>query len=201
MPTPAFPVPVDFADRYLCSNPDLAAHYGVCINTIKRWRRKSGLRNGKRGGVDALPVPADFAEVAPTMNIDQCSIHYGRSATAIKRWIAVTGIKTGAIRRPRLAASRSTRNFNPTNVHHYDDSEVGRAVDYLQRFGEVRSCGPDGSYQPRFLPDGRRNPRAGFWTRRTSAILTDEEIIERADWNRQREAARRNGNFGMGVGI
>lgn len=89
-----------------------------------------------------------------------------------------------------MSATRSTRNFNPTNQRFHDGSAVGRAVDYLQGLGQVIPCDADGVYRPRFI-DGRPNPRSNFWRRGGSTIYTDAELIACAEWNKRRDAERR----------
>lgn len=89
-------VPPDFLERWPeHSMASLAAHYGVCIETIRRLRDDLGLETRNT----QIPVPDDFDEIAPTMQYDQLCHHYGRSKWTIGRWLRERGI----VRRPAPA--------------------------------------------------------------------------------------------------
>lgn len=65
----------------------------------------------------------------------------------------------------------------PVDKFQRDMSAAGQAADFLRKFGPVYRC------------DVRGRPLAdGFFWRRGSAVLSDDELIERADWMRSKAA-------------
>lgn len=69
---------------------DMSRQLGVSETTIKRWRIRFGL---PERGLEAAPVPDDFAEVAPTMLLKELVDHYEASSAVVYRWMRVTGVK------------------------------------------------------------------------------------------------------------
>lgn len=142
------------------------------------------------------PIPEDFAERWKTSSQAVLVEHYGKSIATISRWCKEARLTRAAPSNFRSAAKAAKPKPAPqrnkrASVHAIgqpsqsfsgyarDTSRVGRAVEYLQRFGAVSRCDENGVLRT----DGK------FW-RRGSSILTDDDIIERADSMRDREALR-----------
>lgn len=153
-----------------------------------------GPGDGKHGRLKT-PMPADFAEVAPTMLVKELRAHYNAGWRLIARWMA----ETGAVPKkapPNIPPIESTRHMltvrRPSGKRviafkqnayltgkidrpHRDDSRAGQAADYLRRFGPVVRCDSTGMYSDR-----------GTHWRRGSVVLGPDEVIERAmrnGWN------------------
>lgn len=165
MATEKRPAPADFRENAPVErNAQLAKRYGVSMVTIVRWRKETGIR-GIDGSYQPHPVPENFAQIAKGMRLYEARIYFGNSDSVLKRWCAETGIR---FRVSAQVISRATA----TPIEHYDSrdmSRAGMAADHLRRFGPVFRCDAEG----RALPDG-------FFWRRGSFILSDDEIIERA---------------------
>jgi hypothetical protein len=162
------PVPADFAAiAGSMKNDDLCRRYGVGKGYIARWRKQSGVP-GMTGSYQPLAVPAGFANLAPTMTPYTAARHFGRGVEVVKRWAEEAGVR---LRRPVSIVSRGTAT--PVRMEsHRDMSRAGQAAEFLQKFGPVYRCDEQG----RQLEDG-------FFWRRGLAVLTDAEIIERAERN------------------
>ena len=140
------------------------------------------------------PCPADFVEIAATRNTHAICKHYGVGERTVKRWFAEKGIiRTRATRlfdpskppRPvkpvTVVASRKPavsrvnwRKPKPAPLpDHRDNSRAGLAAQFLQRFGPVVRCNED----------GRLNATGTHWLRGGRFVLTDDEIIARAERN------------------
>lgn len=168
------PVPADF--RIFGAKMalrELTAHYGCSTRTITRWRMETGTPMANLGPAK-LPVPDDFAQVAPTMTIADLCRHYGKVFDTVKGWTLMAGVRAKAYTRgPRLIVGNAERTFaNARMISHRDDSRVGRAVDYLRRFGPVVRCDAEVRYAEK-----------GDHYRRGCSILTGAEIIDRAERN------------------
>jgi hypothetical protein len=143
-----------------------------------------------------VSIPGDFARVAAGQTVRHVSLYYGRSRDMVLRWFEETGTPRGADRpnklaapkRPKAPASpRQPRANEPfRNVahapacvtrHERDMSAAGQAADYLRQFGAIYRCGETG----KACVSGK------FW-RRGNAVLSDAELIERADYLRSRRA-------------
>lgn len=157
------------------------------------WRTKPGVD----GGVSDR-VPDDFAELWVAMSQRQLAAHYGRSNETIAAWIKRAGLfrprcvhitkraaPAPASVSPKPVAPRgrphSVKTVQPIDRHQRDMSAVGQAVDFLRKFGAVYRCNPRGGAD-----------MAGTHWRRGIAVLTDAELIERAEdkgWVAERWAA------------
>jgi hypothetical protein len=182
------PAPEDF-QQVAAGKPTkaLCEIYGCGPDMIYRWRRETNS--------PFIPhAPADFVTLYQTMTLEQLRKHYDRGWLCIKRWEKETGAtrppkpakpaKQPAVRLVKATKASSTplrpnafQNV-PVDRVQRDMSPVGQAADYLRRFGPVYRCDVKG----RPLADG-------FFWRRGTAILTDQDLIERADWMRRKEAA------------
>lgn len=162
------PVPADFAQYAAVETYDeLIRRYRASTNLLARWRRMVGVTRQ----VTLLPPPEGFRLVAPNHTVRELRVRYGRSFDTIYRWCQLCGVE------PRkaapLAAGASTRNFHPQNHAHRDTTRAGMAADFLRRLGPVFRC----------TPEGRAKPDGTHWNRGGRTILTDAEIIERAERN------------------
>lgn len=140
------------------------------------------------------PCPADFVEIAATRNSHTIGKHYGVGERTVKRWLAQHGIvRTRATRlfdptkpvrvpkpvaapapKPRKAGVIHYRQVTPRPLpDHRDNSRAGMAAQFLQRFGPVFRCNAE----------GRVDPRGTHWNRGGRTVLTDDEIIARAERN------------------
>lgn len=112
-------------------------------------------------------APAGFALSAPRLTMKQLRERYGRSAYHIHRWCTETGVRPLHVGRVRaLPPARKL-----------EQSIAGRAVEEsLRRFGPVFRCDATGAP----IPDG-------FFWNRGGRILSDDDVIERAEalgWDR-----------------
>lgn len=162
------PVPADFAHFSVIEGFDkLVARYGCSSGTITRWRRETGT---VRDPVLARPAPEGFHLFAPNHTVAEMRVRYGRGPDTIRRWCRECGVEP---RKPATAPGRATLNFSPQNHAHRDTTRAGLAADFLRHLGPVFRCNPDGHAKA----DG------SHWNRGGRTILTDAEIIERAERN------------------
>lgn len=155
--------PSDFAERVVGkNNPELCRIYGVCDRLISRWRLETNTVAYVRGE----KPPENFAHLAPTMSLYQAQQFFERGAMVVKRWAMETGVR---FRQPVSVVTRGNSGHSIRETQR-DMSHVGQAAEYLRRFGFVYRCDKV----------GRPNPKGALW-RRGSFILTDAEIVERAE--------------------
>lgn len=146
----------------------LQRHYGAGQETIARWRDEAGIPKQR----PIMPstrrlVPDGFADVVRQLTVKQLRERYAASEPLIRRWCAETGTE------PRKAGVVRFRQVQPRPLtDHRDQSRAGMAAIFLQRFGPVFRCNAN----------GHADPKGTHW-RRSSAILTDVEIMERATRN------------------
>lgn len=177
--------------------PQLAAKFGVGTSVAQRWRMELG---GKKRVSKA--VPDDFEANWRRMSIRALAAHYRRQCMTVVEWARELGLnrkdaplrvckpKPAKVAKPRVVrivkpTKETTKPLKPNAFQNVpvdrvqrDMSAAGQAADYLRRFGPVYRC------------DWRGLPLAdGFFWRRGTAILTDQDLIERADWLRGKEAA------------
>ena len=191
------PMPDDFATiAPTMTNVCLMAHYGCGANLLDRWLKEAGVVRFK-----AEHIPDDFAERWKTSSQIQLARHYVRSTSTISAWVERLGLHRprGPHIVPKAPAPRPSRKRTssvavksdparlikpdafrtaPLDRVQRDMSDAGQAADFLRRFGPVYRC------------DVRGRPLSdGFFWRRGNAVMTDAELIERADWMRERKAA------------
>lgn len=161
----ALPVPDDFAVHGpIERNPALAKRYQVSINLITRWRNETGVKAPHTGGgIPLAPMPDGFAVVAPTMTMRQMRLRFSRGPEVIQRWLNEAGVKAKVLRPGGYLNG-------PVNVVQRDMSHLGQAADFLRRWSPVYRC----------TEIGRADVKGEFW-RRGSAVLTDAELVERAE--------------------
>lgn len=121
------------------------------------------------------PVPGDFREVAPGRSINELQRIYGAGPDTIVRWRKETGVGTSRIPAPRRVAPRKPTGIRSRQplprplIDARDQSRAGLAAQFLQKFGPVFRC----------TAEGQADPKGTHW-RRSSSVLTDAEIMERA---------------------
>lgn len=168
-PASGLPMPADFAERREeMTNMQLCAHYGRGMSTVARWASECGTRRVKSVYVKTgAATPADFAMHAHDTVANLC-VRYGASRDVVRRWRAEAGV----VVRQALPFMPSRKPGNPgvATRTQRDMSHVGQAADFLRKYSGVWRCTSTGSPKP----DGTH------W-RRGSAILTDAELIERAE--------------------
>lgn len=167
------PVPDDFAAyAALETVTKLCARYGCGTALIARWRRDVGGVKPRPSG-RPIAIPADFAERAPRCTASELMEHYGvRDHRTIRKMLASAGVES---RRPALVphlGGMGRARAAPLCVNR-NTSRAGMAAEYLRRFGPVFRC----------AADGRQKPDGTHWNRGGRTILTDAEIIERAERN------------------
>jgi len=154
------------------------------------WRSKHG---HAPGSVDWIPT--DLEQHWHLMNQAALAKHYGRSASTISLWVRRMGLVRTAekrfvpvspkqrakpkpvapVKRP-LASHGGGHKPAQFEAPQRDMSPVGLAVEYLRRLSAVYRC----------TETGRADVAGQFW-RRGNSVLTDVDVIERADWLRSRE--------------
>lgn len=86
------PMPADFVEVALKlerSTGRIQGYYSAGQATVARWMDEAGLTIS----TGVRPVPADFAQVAPTMVLSKLAAHYKTGQKAVKRWVMETGIQ------------------------------------------------------------------------------------------------------------
>jgi hypothetical protein len=138
----------------------------------------------RKPGKAMLPIPDDFAERASHTSNARLIARYGVCKGTIARWRRETGTVRRQVRprpaaapiearEPRAASPRSGHaRFKVDRVGNRGTSQAGEAAEFLRRFGPVYRADEHGN------PKGRPT----HW-RRGSFVLTDQEIIERAERN------------------
>lgn len=176
-------MPPDFAQLApTLTERGLRLHYAAGVNTVSRWLAEakvaasSSTAHHERA---AKAVPADYRRVRASLCQRDAAEHYGVARGTARRWDRETGVDTGrAALPPRVVpqsmvygARRTARKPTvPLDRAHVDITPVGRAVDYLRRYGPVFRCSSTG-----------RAVDAGDHWRRGPAILTDADVIQRAE--------------------
>lgn len=175
------PMPADFPQHAGKSAREIMAIYQCGHRKVSAWRKELGMDLSN----SAIPLPADFLTVAPTMTWRELADHYGYSEFVIRRFVKLTGAKTRARirdqRRTYPGASSMMGRAKPAPlVQHIDMSRAGRAADFLRQFGPVIRCKATGGF----------DPKGDHW-RRGSTILSADEVIARAVRNGWRPDAWR----------
>ena len=136
-----------------------------------------------------IPVPADWATVAPTKIRKDLYIHYGISKTVVDRWIKETGVQPlgrydrmqTVKKRPSTIKSVYRHVWQPNVSRAIDWSSAGKAADYLRRyFSNVHRCdiqifvGRSGTWGDKH---GLANHGRGFWNIDGKGILNAEQVV------------------------
>lgn len=137
------------------------------------------------------PMPEGFVQAWQTKTLSELAMIFGVPEKWVRRWVAEQGLKRekgwnvrlvpAASKPAKIVSAIGNRQPVPNDRPQRDMSPAGQAADYLRQFGPVYRC------------DERGIATVGgkFWRRGGSLPLTDAELIERADFNRRREAERR----------
>lgn len=179
------PMPEDFPIHgKVETQKQLMLRYGCGTKAISRWRKQCGFTHHNAPAVKPKPIPETFASACEVMTSRQVCEHFGIGISTMWKWCAKAGARP--YREPKqLTAKRALyagkgrpkrRDFGgiASSVHR-DDSEAGRAANFLRRLGPLFRCDAQGHQ----LQDG-------FFWNRGGHILTDEDIIARAQrkgWN------------------
>lgn len=204
---PTKPIPTDFVEIAHGKNVgEIMKHYQSSNRVVRRWLAEAGVELTKqkpRYTRELRAMPADFRDVFSDMSIPALKKRYSASGKVVSRWIAETGqvrrignpnhhkkaatkhvvkrapkgkvtyLAEAKVASPRhVNVSRKPGNPGMVNRVERDMTSVGQAADFLRKYSGVWRCTPTGS------PD----PKGTHW-RRGSSILTDAEIIERAEYN------------------
>lgn len=202
------PVPADFAERAYDKILELKARYGASHAVICRWREQIGITRqmlrdhlAQVSGRKRLPIPEGFAEYQRGHTVAEVAEYFGIHQKTARRMFAELGIdrrqqynearaaqaaqRKAAKPAPKPASSSIDRSafiaMGKIARPHIDPTPAGQAAEYLRRLGPVVRCDERGRYDP-----------AGNRWRRGSALLTADEIIERAirnGWTGGRMAA------------
>ena len=172
------PVPDDFAEvaPTMFIN-QLTKHYRTGLTVVYRWLKETGVQTSKAPNpaqFKVLPVPADFAELAPTMVNAELARHYRSSYKTIRRWMEESGVRckqyapTG---RKTQKAARAMANILPRQIIKTNVKSIyDEAADALRRERfPVNRCNEKGSF----------NPKGDFW-RVGWSVLTGDQLLERA---------------------
>lgn len=166
-------------------NADLVAHFGVNVSCICEVRKELGLpapksiwRHGDNPTRQPKPLPEGFTDDAARMTIAHLCRKYERSRAVIEGWLKraeITPVRAVTITRSKSFGERAAGGW--TKMHdNRDCSRAGMAAKFLGRLGPIYRC--DARGKP--LPDGFFWNRGGF-------VLSDDEVIERAERNGWRE--------------
>jgi len=171
MPRAPKPCPPDFAQRAnAASSKALREYYNASGEMIAAWRRETNTpppsSSSRRSvGFKQRPLPEDFAERAPGMTMNEARHCWRTDTNVLMRWAFQAGIR---FRPTRKVINRA--NLDPVDRDSARDmSRAGQAAHYLRKFSRVFRCDSVGNP----LPDG------AYWMR-GRAVLTDDELIERA---------------------
>lgn len=145
------------------------------------------VRSGPMLGVK-IPVPSDWATVAPTKIRKDLYEHYGVRKLPVDRWIRETGIEPMS-RYARLVPVRQKPEkivkqfiqWKPAVSRSVDWSSAGKAADYLRRyFANVHRCDIQlnvGSGKTWGDKRGVANHGKGFWNVDGKGVLNAEQVV------------------------
>lgn len=128
--------------------------------------------------------PPDFLDVLGRLGSRLAAAHYRASLKTITRWRREHGLPPNHRARRtsgstgRLNRARFGMNSKPIMIRR-DLSPAGRAADFLQRFGPIFAC----------TPQGKALSGGNFWNR-NGHVLSADEVIQRAErlgWERPRD--------------
>lgn len=174
------PVPADFAERAaVMTLSDLCGHYDVTKVVALRWEREAGVKFTRRPPGHPMHAPSrdELADMATRMTIDDIAIARNVKPSTVSEWLRKAGLKA----KPALTARnvewgsfikkrKVMREYDVPRVDPDEAVRADRAAKFLARFGPVSRCNKWG------LAD-----RAGPLWRRGNTVMTDADIIERAE--------------------
>ncbi len=121
-------------------------------------------------------MPADFVPVLIRMGSQLAAKHFKASLTTVTMWRHQAGLA------PHCRAKRASRSTarplhgrlgggpRPLQIHR-DYSRAGQAAAFLQSKGPIYRC----------TPTGKPLAKGLYWNR-GGRVLTDADVIERAEW-------------------
>lgn len=182
-----FPVPADLAKLAKTMHKSaLAQHYNRSEHTVSRWLGVAKIKCAPRPKPKPVckPMPADFAEVAPTMTIMALRRHYNAMYSGtVERWLKEAD--THCMAYVAIPPRRNVYNISPTasrstssrmnltrNTDIYDI-----AASELARFAPVYRC----------TATGKADVAGKFW-RIGQTVVTPAELLERAERKRSKAA-------------
>ena len=179
------PVPDDFRGRAQSHGfNDNMGFYGCGYETLQRWYAETGLPKVRSKREKGLAAPEGFEDFARSHSQRETMRHFGISRDMVRTFEAKMDLKrVRFITAPTVPSAApkfikpNAYQTAPVNRVQRDMSAAGQAADFLRKFGPVYRCDVKGAP----LADG-------FFWRRGSAILSDAELIERADWMRSKAA-------------
>lgn len=167
------PVPDDFYSLAPTMTMKQAQeHYGCGGGVVARWYRETGIRSASASVI----APADFADMVTGLTYSEAGLKLGVSRDVATRLMKAAGIDPPkAFRAPPPPLNKPKVSFKPSGPTlaldriQRDMTVTGQAVDFLRRIGPVWRCAERGKPDV----DGQ------YW-RRGSAVLTGDEVVERA---------------------
>lgn len=192
------PMPQDFIEqaKVLC-RIELAKHYKTGDTQVNRWLGEAGITAAKAsrvGGRPGDPPPEDFASVAPTMTRSALARHYGRHFRVIERWLDILDIDALAYAPPPKIEKPRQEKLRQSKPRQIRQRGYVRPGDYQIAKTKVSTIYDDAAfvlraYSPTYRCDerGRFNEKGKFW-RMGNALMTPDELLERAERYRSRAA-------------
>lgn len=148
-----------------------AKHCKTCGTQISRYSRGHCRRCGYLGLKRSCPD--DFLGVLHRLGSQGAAKHFNASLSTVTRWRRECGmvLHERARRAPHPGPMfKARQGFLIIDRPQRDMSLAGQAADHLRQFGSVYRCDAN----------GKASPKGTHW-RRNNAVLTDAEIMARAE--------------------
>jgi len=175
---PPMPVPADFADMVARTHQlGLVRHYRVSNSTIRRWLSETGLTPAQRPRVEnprRMPMPEEFAELAPTLTRAQLADRLGVSDTVILRWCQEAGVRP--MRSPFFRRKGGAVAWGEV-IPPVDADLAAQAAQFLRRRFIVYSCAILPAQERRGLPNKGRD----HYYVNGRGVMTAAQMIELAE--------------------
>lgn len=166
------PIPADFeSNRDRMTRRALLAHYSTSSRTVGRWIKELGLaaKINLPPPKPRLTLPADFAELAPSMSKTSLGEYFNASQKVIERWLCEAGVSA----KPRPPGSKMALQGWVSDIPPpRRESPEDIAADYLRKW----------------QPVSRHSDGKMWFVGRL--VLTSAQLIERAEAKRNREARK-----------
>lgn len=175
------------------TSAQVAAELGLKQSTVLMYGRRHKLGAWKMAPVNkpGLTIPPEFAEFYTAHTRAETAARFGIAVRTVGKWSGLLGLTKRtprAVAKPAPKPAHSGRVFvstftqtGPVDRSYKEDSRAGEAARYLQ---------PDYIPTYRCRADGVQDTAGKFW-RCGRRILTDAEIIAKADEVRARNERRR----------
>lgn len=179
--------PVDLADMAAqMTGKQLMKHYHAGYWRMSRWLAQTGIKTREPLSFNRIPVPADFAEIAPTLTKAELLTRYGITQyKTLNRWIEDSGVQAkappakvtpirhtgGGLKLPGYGVGYGVQLTRTTSIHDL-------AADVLRRERwNVNRCDERGRYAE----------KGKFW--RVGTVVCDgDALLARAERYRRRAA-------------